>query len=143
MKVQSVNNEPNFGIKCINKKAWNPKVLEAFENSKLIKEIDAKYPNASAYYNKINEAEFDMVNCEDIYTTIFDILLDSGKKFYWNLSSYSKNIPDEHLINDLQTLTLEKVEKMADTKRPPIATTEIKKPNIFQRFFNKLFGNKQ
>ena len=144
MQVQNINNQPNFGIKYINKNTWNPKVLEAFENSKLLKEINAKYPKAETRYIHINDAEC-LLETDDTYTTLLDIILKPGKKFRWNLTSHNKSVPDKHLIEKLSTLTLDEVEKGSVKEFSPIATIEIsgiKKPNVFKRFFNKLFGNK-
>lgn len=146
MQVQLVKNQPNFGIKCVNKGAWNPKVLEAFEKSNLIKEIDAKYSKAEAFYNKINDAEFNIINSENEYTTIFDIILQCGKKYRWSLSSRTESVPDKYLIEKLKTITLKEVEEKSSNNLSPYATIEItavKQPNIFQRLCNKLFGNKK
>ena len=143
MEVKSVNSNPNFGIKYVNKMAWNLNVIEAFEKSKLLKEIDAKYPNASTFYNKFNQADWDIVNGEDVYTVFFDIMLAPAKRFCLNLSSHNWDAPDKHLIKALNTLTLKDVEREAVADHKPISAIEImlvKKSNIFQRFFNRLFG---
>lgn len=145
MQVQPVNSQPNFGIKCVNKKAWNPKVLEAFEKSNLVKEINIKYPKAEAHYNKINDADFSIINTDDEYTTILDIILQRDKKYRWNLTSHAESVPDKHLIEKLKTITLKEVEDNSSQTIQPYATikiTKIKKPNIFKRVYNKLFGNK-
>ena len=145
MQVQPIKNQPNFGIKCVNKKAWNPKVIEAFEKSNLVKEINTKYPKAEAHYYKINDADFSIINTDDEYTTMLDIILQHGKKYRWNLTSHTESIPDKHLIEKLKTITLKEVEDNSYQNLPPYATIEIihiKKPNMFKRLYNKLFGNK-
>ena len=52
MKVYSVNNvnNTNFGIKCIKSERWNKETYKTLINSNLVKDIDKKYPNASANY---------------------------------------------------------------------------------------------
>ena len=73
MYVQKINNSQSFGIKCIKSDSWNKEVLQKLQHSKLVKEIDEKYPNASANYFFFKQN--DIANDEDIWTTLFDITL--------------------------------------------------------------------
>ena len=145
LQVQIVDNQPNFGIKYVNKNIWNSKVLETFENSKLLKEINAKYPNAQAlYYNKTIK-DRGMFSSKNIYTTFFDIILEPYKKFRWSLASYKDYIPDKLLIDELQILSLKRVEKESVREFLPLEianTNKVQKPNIFKRLINKFFTNK-
>lgn len=52
-RIQSnnYNNQPTFGMKYINPRGWNETVLKSLQNSSLAKEIDAKYPNAKAWWS--------------------------------------------------------------------------------------------
>ena len=52
MKVHNVNriNNTAFGLKCIKPERWNKEAYKTLINSNLVKEIDTKYPNASANY---------------------------------------------------------------------------------------------
>lgn len=141
MRVQNVNNQPNFGIKYVNPKAWNPNVLKTFEKSNLLKEINSKYPNAEARYFHMKDMDM-MLDSDDTYTTLFDIILNKEKIFRWNLSSHSKNVPDNHLVEALNKLTLKEVEDKSVQKLSPLAQISItvEKPNIFKRIYNKLLG---
>ena len=140
MQVRIVDNQPAFGIKYVNKNSWNPNVLEAFEKSNLLKEIDTKYPKAEVSYCKKSVKEGSMWKSKNIYTTFLDIILEPYKNFRWNIASYKENLPDKLLAEALQTLSLKTVEKQSVKELAPILTAEkaeIKKPNIFQRLFSK------
>lgn len=144
-KIQQ-NNQPNFGIKYLNKKAWNNDVLKAFENSKLLKGIDKKYPEAEVYYIKISENE-SLINTELVHTLVTDIKLAKDKFFRWNLSSYSENVPEKHFIKDLSKMTLEDVENRSAKKLSPLSSIEItidnkksKNENEIINFLRKIFS---
>ena len=138
-KIQQ-NNQPNFGIKFINKNAWNKDVLNAFENSKVFKEINEKYPEAKVYYTKISGEE-SIANSEIIHTLIMDIELAKNKLFRWNLSSHNEFFPEQHLKYELKTLNLKNIENSAAEMLSPIMSIQVNyKQNPIKAFFNKLFS---
>ena len=139
-KIQQ-NNQTTFGIKYINKTAWNKDVLKAFENSKLLKAIDEKYPKASIEYAKISEEE-SIANSEIIHTLIMDIKLVKNKFFRWHLSSHRENVPEQELLKELPTMNLKEIENSAVEELMPLSTIEItpKKQNSIVAFFKKLFS---
>lgn len=142
MQINKINNnETTFGIKYVNRKNWNKDVLKAFENSKLIKSIDEKYPKATVEYAKISEEE-SLVNSEMLHTLIMDIKLAKNKFFRWHLSSHREDIPEKELIKELNDLSLSKVELNAVEKLMPLCTIEIisHKQNPVFAFFKKLFS---
>lgn len=142
MQINKINNnETSFGIKFSNKNAWNKDVLKAFENSKLIKSIDEKYPKATVEYAKVSEEE-SFGNSEIIHTLIMDIKLAKDKFFRWHLSSHRENVPEKELIKELEDLSLTKVELDSVEKLMPLSTIEITsiKQNPIAAFFKKLFS---
>lgn len=146
MQVRTADNQPAFGIKYVDKNLWNPKILEAFEKSNLLKEIDAKYPQAEVRYYKRSMTDSSVRKPKNIYTTILDIILEPYKNYRWNIASYQEYIPDKFLMESLQKLSLKTVEKESVRELTPVLISEkaeIKKPNLFQRLFSKLFADKQ
>ena len=51
MRVNSTQ-QPSFGMRYLEPKAWQPEVLEALMSSNIVKEIDNKYPHAIASFYK-------------------------------------------------------------------------------------------
>ena len=142
MQINKINNnETTFGIKYLNKKAWNKDVLKAFENSKFLKSIDEKYPKAAVEYAKISEEE-SIANSEMLHTLIMDIKLAKNKFFRWHLSSHSENVPEQELIKELEDLSLTKAELGTAEKLMPLSTIEITpfKQNPIAAFFRKMFS---
>ncbi len=43
-------NSPSFGIKYVEPRKWNPDILDTLMKSKLVKQVDCKYPNAEVNY---------------------------------------------------------------------------------------------
>lgn len=51
MEVNRISNQqPTFGMKYVKPRTWEPSILETLMDSKLVKEIDVKYPKAEAMY---------------------------------------------------------------------------------------------
>lgn len=137
-KIQNVN-QASFGIKYKNKKAWNKDVLKAFEESKIFKDINEKYPDAEVRYTKIS-GEDSIANSEIIHTLLMDIKLAENKIFRWHLSSHSEMFPEQHLKYELKILRLKDIEEGAVEKLNPISTLSIKyKQNPIKAFFQKIF----
>lgn len=138
-KIQN-NGQTSFGIKYTNKQAWNKDVLKAFENSNLYKSLNEKYPDAKARYIKIS-GEDSIANSEIIHTLIMDLELAKNKFFRWNISSHNENFPEKVLIEELPSMTIEKIENDSVEKLTPLTTIEIKtKQSPIKRFFQKLFS---
>ena len=77
MYISKIDYAPNFGVNFINKANCNKRFLDAFENSKLVKEIDKKYPEAVAKYIKV--AEGDMADADVNFHSTFFISLQKIK----------------------------------------------------------------
>ena len=141
MKINSLQktNQTNFGIKYKNKKAWNKDVLKAFEESRIFRDINAKYPNAEVRYTKIS-GEDSIANSEIIHTLLMDIKLAKNKFYRWHLSSHSEMFPEQHLKYELKTLILKDIEEGAAEELTPLSTLSIKyKQNPIKTFFQKIF----
>lgn len=137
-KIQS-NNQTGFGIKFINKSAWNKDVLQSFENSNLLKSLNEKYPKAEVYYMKMS-GEDSIANSELIHTLLMDIKLEDNKIFRWTLSSHTENIPEKELAKSLKTMTVEDVDKYAIEDIRPIIKYDIRyRRNPLIEFFKKFF----
>ena len=137
-KIQS-NNQIGFGIKFINKSAWNKDVLQSFENSNLLKSINEKYPKAEVHYMKMS-GEDSIANSEIIHTLLMDIKLDDKKFFRWTLSSYTENVPEKELAKSLKTMTVDDVEKYAQEDLRPLIKYEVRyRKNPIIEFFKKIF----
>ncbi len=132
MQVNRVDNNVSFGIKIPNRKAWDNNVLKAFENSDLVKQIDKKYPKATASYNKFFDWE------DETYTVVSQLNLNKDKKFRWTLSSHSESFPDNQFVKFLKSTNLEEVEDKSVRTLEPVATIEITevKPSLKDRIKN-------
>ena len=145
MEIAKLNNQPNFGVRCINTKSWNKDVLQKFEQSQLVQEIDAKYPNASSNYFFFKQN--DIANDENIWTTLFDIILKPDKIWHFRLDSHIKEVPDIYLGRKLETASLKDIEneiieqKINNNWTTPMNIMQVTKEEInpIKRFFNKLF----
>ena len=140
MKVNNVSNT-SFGIKCIKPEKWNKEVYETLVNSTLAKEIDKKYPKASANYFLYKEN--DMTNDEDIYTLLFNINLAKDKIWHFWLNSHNETALPQRLSEKLRQLTVEKLEsEVADKSRccyPIKIDIKLVEKNPIKRFFKKIF----
>ena len=148
MLVQSVNSKnngnANFGINIVNKPSWNKGVLKALEESKLVKEIDKKYPNAKIKYSNRYLSGFDMVNSEPDYLGSLVIDLEKNKIATFNINSHTSEGADNALKRYLSAVSLEELESRAKDKvEVPKYTLEIypvKKQNPISKFFSKIFN---
>lgn len=143
MKVNNVqnHNHTSFGIKYVNKNAWNKDVLAAFEKSNVLKEINETYPKAKVKIAKLSGEE-DPANSEEIHTLVMDIQLAKEKFFRWHLSSHTEKVPEKHLIKDLETLTMNDVEQRSAARLSPIMSVEVfvTKQNPIKAFFKRIFS---
>ena len=108
-KIQNTN-QTHFGIKYINKRAWNKDVLKAFEESKLLKDINEKYPDAEIRYKKMSGKD-SIWNTEIINTLLINIKLAKNKFLSWSLSSNTEILPEKLLKYELKTLNLKDLEE--------------------------------
>ena len=132
MKVQNIQNNnynTNFGLRILTKNEWNPKVLNALQNSNLLKEIDAKYPKATTYCDYICPKDIDPTLVKDKYISWFSLWLDNSKRFVWAIIGNNPSESEEHLAKSLKTLTLSEVEQDAMKKHSPISTIKITELN--------------
>ena len=132
MQVNKVDNNVSFGIKISNRAGWNKGVLAAFENSKLVKQIDKKYPDAVASYNKFFDWD------DETYTVVSQLKLNKDKNFRWTLSSHSESFPDNQFVKFLKSTNLEEVEDKSVKTLEPMITVEITqvKPSLKDRIKN-------
>ena len=143
MKIHNVNsvNNTSFGLKCIKPERWNKEAYNTLINSNLVKEIDKKYPNASANYFLFRKE--DIVNDEPIYTLLFDLNLGKNKIWHFWLDSHNELALPKELTNRLKKLTLEKVESdinKGTLKYKPIEINiEPVEKNPIKRFLKKWF----
>ena len=137
MKVSEVSNQPSFGIKYLNKQAWNPKVLKTFENSTLLQNLDKKYPNASVVYNKFYEE--DAFGFDPTHTLAAVFKLAKNQVFRWTLSSHNSEVPEEEFIKFIKGTNIADIENKSVTELAPLTTLEVKKVSKTRDFFNKIF----
>lgn len=142
MYVSKIDNQPNFGLTYINKSTWNKDILKTLEKSKLVKDIDKKYPVAYASYTKIREEN--PFNGEPNFHLSFILKLAKNKIWNFNIDSHSSEGVNKALISELKNKKLEEIEKEA---KPTIQslreTIEIKNKeegNPITRFFKRLFN---
>ena len=132
MQVNKVDNNVSFGIKIPNRKAWDKNVLKAFENSDLVKQIDKKYPDAVASYNKFFDWD------DETYTVVSQLKLNKDKNFRWTLSSHSESFPNDQFVKFLKSTNLEEVEDKSVKTLEPMITVEVTqvKPSLKDRIKN-------
>ena len=132
MQVNRVDNNVSFGIKIPNKNNWNKNALAALENSKLVKQIDKKYPDAVASYDKFFDWE------DETYTVVSQLKLNKDKSFRWTLSSHSESFPDNQFVKFIKSADLKEVEDKSVKTLEPVATIEVTvvKPSLKDRIKN-------
>lgn len=108
MKIENVNST-SFGIRCIKPERWNKEVYETLLNSNVAKEIDKKYPKATANYFLYQE--HDIANDEPCHTLLFDINLTKDKIWHFWLNSHNRDFLPKHLSKSIKNLTIEKIEE--------------------------------
>ena len=128
-RVQNNNYNTNFGLRIRTKNEWNPKILNALQDSKLLKEIDAKYPKATTYCDYIGPKDLITLSDENKHISWFSLWLDNKKKFVWAIIGNNPSESEEHLAKSLKTLTLSEVEQDAMKKHFPISTIKITELN--------------
>ena len=134
MKVSPTDNQLNFKINYQNKKAWDAKLLKAFDNSNLVKQINKKYPEAEVVANEMPKQKlFDERN-DIIHAVDIVISLTKDKLFRWRYGSYNPQEPSKYFLYELDNMTLENIEKHSVNK--PVVT---KKQNFLIRVFKNLF----
>lgn len=139
MKIDSIN-RTNFGIKCLRTEKWDKEVYDTLMKSALVKEIDAKYPDASASYFLYKENN--VVNQNSQYKLLFDLNLTKNK--IWNcwLKGNNEKILPKILLKKLQKLTLSETEtnlRITARQFEQIKMDEDLKLNPFKKFFKKFF----
>ena len=142
MKISKINNQQTFGIKCVNSAKWNPELLKKFEKSKLVSEIDATYPEASANYFLFKQN--DLVNDENVWTLLFDLVLTPKKIWHYHLDSHFADVPDKYLADRINKLSLKDVENEIQKQASDgITRHQIKftgeKENPIKEFFKRIF----
>ena len=123
MQVKSIDSQyssPNFGIKYIKPRSWNPSILDALMKSDLVKQIDRKYPNASVTYDYF----FGHITKRGFYTLDFNLnniikpqILET--KFF-------------KLIDEIRTINLKDLEKNFIDKVERRKTREQQVENIYK-----------
>ena len=75
MRIQSVENNQNFGMKFINVNSWNKTVLHEFSRSKLARELNTLYPEASASFMT---SQTPLKNGKIMHSLEVNVQLDEG-----------------------------------------------------------------
>ena len=158
MQVNRINNQqPSFGMKYVKPREWNPEVLKTLMDSKLVKEIDAKYPKAKAVWEESYDADSKLMTYNKL-----NIALAKDKVvefFYRNKlddNYYSSNLDcakkiKNSTLNDLEQMYDQdqryiQADAMEEEKNERIyARAETENAKIrspFQNFICKIFGIK-
>ena len=58
MQIQKTDNTPNFGLKYVKPRSWNPELLDTFQNVFLTCQINKAHPNAKVKYRRGIDAHF-------------------------------------------------------------------------------------
>ena len=115
MNVPKIDNQPVFGIKFINKQMWNGNFIKSFEQLDLVKQIDKKYPKASASYRKTIET--DVTGSKPNYHLNFKINLKNNRERTFIVDSESSSSADNSLLNILKNISIVDIEKESSKKR--------------------------
>lgn len=150
MQVKSIDSQyssPNFGIKYINPRSWNPSILDALMKSDIVKQIDRKYPNASVTYDCFlghhskcfYTLDFNLNNTikPQIQATKFFKLIDEIKTT--SLKDLEKNFIDEVERRNTREQQVENIYKAAEEANAGLIKEKHKKrntKNLFVRFIN-------
>lgn len=144
MYVSKIDYAPNFGINFVNKANCNKRFLDAFENSKLVKEIDKKYPEAVAKYIKV--AEGDMADADVNFHSTFFIQLAKNKICKYSIDSHTSKGADSAMTSILNSKTLEELEADSAKKvdfsiTSPVEISVVsKKSNPILEFLKRIFS---
>ena len=122
MQIKSIDsqyNSPNFGIKYIKPRSWDPDVLDTLMKSNLVKQIDSKYPSASV--------EFEFFSGKIIpYNYILKFYLNNIIEAKIHETSYKK------LIDEIRTTRLKDIEKNFIDNMKRKKTYEQRVENIYR-----------
>lgn len=141
MKIDNSNsshNNPSFQMRYMLKKYWNPDILKAVEESKLVKEIDSRFPAAQAYFDSF-------ITDQRVNKTAVIIKLDKNITFKISAARKYINNPKEdfpainkHLIERIQNASFEDVlMSIAKDKNNTKSIIEVMSKAVI---FNKLTG---
>ena len=109
MRINKIDNQPSFGIRYQNITDWNPKTLNAFKKSKLLKDIDKKYPDACVSYFKQNSIDF--FGEEVGYNTLSAFFhLDKNKISKWEAIDKKRGVVEEKFVEFLKKASIEDLE---------------------------------
>ena len=147
MKIDKTNQQqykPTFQMKYMFKKYWQPDILKALEESKLVKDIDKRYPDARAYFDSY-------VTDQRVNNTSVIIKLD--KKTTFKISALRKYINnpkedfpaiDKFLIERIKNASFQDVLlSVAKNKKDLNSAVEtLSKAVIFNKVSNLKIKNK-
>ena len=149
MQVKSIDSQyssPNFGIKYINPRSWNPSILDALMKSDIVKQIDRKYPNASVTYNCFGyhskcfyTLDFNLNNIKkpQFLATKFFKLIDEIRTT--SIIDLEKNFIDEVERRNTIEQQVENIYKAAEEANAGLIEEKHEKrntKNLFVRFIN-------
>lgn len=147
MQVSKISNQPAFGIRCVNENSLNKNAFEILRNSKLAKEIDKKYSQASANYFFFENAKKEEASDIDnkLYTLLFDINLSKNKIWHMQVDTTISDTPAKFLKEKFDTLTLDALEESIRLKRTDSyiykdIEKDVNKQNKIKLFLKKFFG---
>lgn len=113
MKIDSCSLPITFKMNCIKPESWNKEVLKVFEQSNIVKEIDKKYPKASAnyfFFEHYKESAEKDIPQTILRTLLFDINLAPKKIWHCRFDSDTKEGPIQKLINEINSYSLANIE---------------------------------
>ena len=114
MQISKIDNQPVFGINYVNKQMWHKSFIKSFEGLDLVKQIEKKYPNASASYRKTLET--DINNKNPNFHLTFKIGLKDKLTWSANIDGDSSSKADRTLIDILSNTSLSDIEKQSVKK---------------------------
>ena len=138
--INNTNNNLSFGIRYNNKAAWNKEILSYIEKSKLVSDVDKKYPDAILTYIKKDLTDVDSINCEPNYLASLVIKLAKNKVSTYSINSHTTEGADKALLSYIRNLTIEDVENASKptAEFPRMTLTVYKKFGFFGKLVNSV-----
>ena len=112
------NNSPNFGMKYKSPRKWNIELLDTVMNSKLVKQIDHKYPNPIVSQKKIVKGDGISIGVhfkldKNTEHTIYSNIVKRGKnrtyqESYQNVGDKINKLSIEEFESEINKIKLKK-----------------------------------
>lgn len=110
MRINKIENQPSFGIKCLNADKLDKKVIKTFKQSALVKKIDEKYPDALIMFTKQDSIDF--FGKEIGYNNLDTyVSLSPDKNFNLHLSDKKRGVVEKKFLEFIRKTSLEELEQ--------------------------------